>query len=88
MRARTRVVLKAIGANVRALRLERHLTQAALAERADYDDRFIQYVEAGDRTLTIDSLVSLADALGVAPQILIEALPDSDGRSAGRRRVR
>jgi len=72
MRARTKTVLKLIGANVRALRLDRHLTQAQLAERADYEDRFIQYVEAGHRNLTIDSLVALADALEVEPQALIE----------------
>ena len=57
--------MKRIGVNVRALRLKKGFTQAVLAEEAGYDDRFIQYVEAGRRNLTADSLGALADALGV-----------------------
>jgi transcriptional regulator with XRE-family HTH domain len=65
MRSGTPKLLKRIGGNVRALRLKRGFTQAVLAEEAGYDDRFIQYVEAGRRNLTVDSLGALADALGV-----------------------
>lgn len=85
MRAHTREVLKDIAANLRALRLERDLTQAELAERAGYDDRFIQYIEAGPRNLTVDSLVAVADALGVSVDLLMRR---ADRSPVVRRRVR
>jgi transcriptional regulator with XRE-family HTH domain len=65
MRSGTPSLLRRIGANVRALRLKKGVTQARLAEDAGYDDRFIQYVEAGRRNLTVDSLGALAAALDV-----------------------
>ena len=61
-------VLTSIGANVRALRTERKLTQGELAERADLDLRFVQRVEYGQTNLSVAVLVALAHALGVKPE--------------------
>lgn len=59
MRSRGRI-LKYIGANVRALRIRRGLTQEQLAERVELDPRFMQRIERGTRNF---SVLTLADAL-------------------------
>ncbi|WP_437665622.1 helix-turn-helix domain-containing protein [Sorangium sp. So ce1182] len=60
-----------VGANVRRLRLKRTMTQEALADAAGLHVNFIQRVEAGKVNLTLVSLVTLADALGVSPGNLL-----------------
>ena len=65
------VYLRSIGANVRRLRLQRGLTQEALAELADLDLSYEQRVERGSTNLSLAVLVALARALGVAPSLLL-----------------
>lgn len=55
----------AFGERLRALRAERGLTQAALAQASGVSYRSVQYLEAGERAPHFDTLVSLAEALGV-----------------------
>ena len=84
---RTRLVLGYLGANVRRLRIKRGMTQADLAHAADVDDRFLQKVERSVVNLRLQSLVKLADGLGVAPSVLLRvAMPLK--RSVGRPRKR
>jgi transcriptional regulator with XRE-family HTH domain len=66
-------VLESIGANVRALRLRRGLTQEQLAERADLDLRFVQRVERGQTNLSVAVLVALSTVLEVRPEQLFKA---------------
>jgi transcriptional regulator with XRE-family HTH domain len=55
----------AFGARLRALRVERGLSQQSLADAAGVAYRSVQYLEAGSRVPQHDTLVALADALGV-----------------------
>ncbi|MCC7542324.1 MAG: helix-turn-helix transcriptional regulator [Deltaproteobacteria bacterium] len=68
---RVAVVLRSVAANVRAARRRRVITQEQLAEAADIDLRHLQRVERGTANLTIAVLVALADALRVAPGLLL-----------------
>lgn len=77
----------AFGERLRALRAERGLTQAALAQASGVSYRSVQYLEAGKRAPHFDTLVALAESLGVQPGELravlgrpsaAEALTDSE----------
>jgi transcriptional regulator with XRE-family HTH domain len=61
-----------IGANVRRLRLERGLTQEALAEAIGLELRSFQRIEAATANPSLAVLVNLADVLGVKPGALLE----------------
>ena len=65
------LLLEAIAANVRRIRLQRGFTQEMLAERAGQDLSYVQRVERGATNLSIAVLVSLASALDVAPSLLL-----------------
>jgi transcriptional regulator with XRE-family HTH domain len=72
------------GGNLRRLRLREDMTQEGLARRAGLHRNAISRLEAGERVPLADTLVRLADSLGVAPAELldgIEWVPASD--SAG-----
>jgi transcriptional regulator with XRE-family HTH domain len=73
-RARDEKVAKAFGARLRELRLERGLTQEALAEAADVHPTFISNVERGYSAPTLYTLLGLARALGVRPGELVDGL--------------
>jgi transcriptional regulator with XRE-family HTH domain len=57
---KVRVVL---GARVRTLREDRGYTQRALGRRAKLSGKFIGEVERGEKSITIDSLYRVAQAL-------------------------
>lgn len=54
-----------VGRNVRDLRVERKMTQAALASRVYLDRTAISRLESGQRTVTAPELATIASALGV-----------------------
>ena len=56
-------LLKAVGANVRRLRLRAKLTQEALAERVGINPRTIQKIEAGKLNILVTTLARLQAAL-------------------------
>jgi len=53
------------GALVRQLRMERGLTQEALAERTDLSVSYIGFIERGENVPTLTIVLNLADALNV-----------------------
>ncbi|HUB06810.1 MAG TPA: helix-turn-helix transcriptional regulator [Myxococcales bacterium] len=58
-----------VGERIKQLRLHSRggkLTQETLAERADISVSFLSMIERGERSAHIDTLASLADALGVS----------------------
>jgi transcriptional regulator with XRE-family HTH domain len=59
-----------VGANVRRLRIERGLTQEALAAAAEIDMRYVGGIERGQENPTVSVLGRLAGALGVTPDVL------------------
>ena len=52
-----------LGENVRRIRTNRHMTQAALAEKAGVTVHMINLVEWGARGMSIDTLAKIANAL-------------------------
>ncbi|MBS2031599.1 MAG: helix-turn-helix transcriptional regulator [Deltaproteobacteria bacterium] len=78
---------KEIGRRVREARVRLELTQAELAGRLDLEEPTIRAIEAGRRGLSLDSLVRLAEALGIQPGVLVDAgepKPTSLGREAAK----
>ena len=65
----------ALAANLRALRELRRLTQAQLGARAGMAPASISHFETGQRTPSLDSLVKLAEALGVSIDTLLGRAP-------------
>lgn len=55
--------LTTFGSNVRKQREAKHLTQEALAEKADLDPTYISGIERGIRNPSVLSIVRLAHAL-------------------------
>ncbi|MDQ2643442.1 MAG: helix-turn-helix domain-containing protein [Myxococcota bacterium] len=69
---RAREVMQQLGGNVQRLRRKKRLTQQALAELASLDLSYTQRVERGQVNVTLGTLVTFADALGVAPGALLK----------------
>lgn len=75
-------VLVHVGANVRRLRAEAGLSQAALAEASGLSRRLIVAVEAGDANISLANLDRLAGVLGVDFGAIVR-----DPEQAGNQRV-
>jgi transcriptional regulator with XRE-family HTH domain len=59
------------GANIRAYRLERKVSQEALADVLGVHRTYMGGVERGERNLTLRSLERLAERMGVDPVTLL-----------------
>jgi transcriptional regulator with XRE-family HTH domain len=55
------------GQRVRELRLNRKISQGALALQANLHRNFVGQVERGERNISLKNIVALAKALGVKP---------------------
>ncbi len=71
---------KRLGRRIRELRTQRpeHWTQEYVAERAKISVSFLSMIERGERLAHVETLASLADALGVS---LAELFAGTDSRS-------
>ena len=70
--------LESIGKNIRKYRLMRKLRQEDLAEKADLSINYVGAIERGEKTPSLESLISIINALGVsADMILADVLKDS-----------
>lgn len=61
-----------LGGRIRAIRLEKNLTQAELAQRCACNRNYISMLERGERNPSYKSLVMIAKGLGVKVHILIK----------------
>ena len=72
--AATSLRTKALGEAIRAFRKKAHLTQERLAERADLNYKYLGEVERGEKTISVEALARIAQALGVRMTKLVEKL--------------
>lgn len=66
-----------LGAQLRALRVARGLSQEQLAEELGVSPRYLAGVERAERNMSLATVEALAEQLGVTPELIL----DSDGRS-------
>ena len=61
-----------LGRNVRAARLQRGLSQEAVALEAEMKRGYVSDLERGKRNPSVKAIARLARALGVSPRDLLE----------------
>ena len=64
-----------VAQNLRAMRLQRKLSQESLAGKAGLSVSYVSMLERGQRSPPLDTLEGLAKALGVSPLALLQELP-------------
>jgi len=67
-----------IGALVRDLRYKATISRKLLAERADMDVSHLARIEAGQGNPTVQTLIQLATALDVKPEMFVAGLTSAD----------
>jgi len=65
-------IKKKFGNQVKKLRLEKGLSQEALAHQADLDRTYIPSIEKGERNVSITVIEKIAKALNVKISILFD----------------
>jgi transcriptional regulator with XRE-family HTH domain len=85
MPANARPLLAALGAAVRELRTERHLTQEDLADRASLHVTYISGIERGIRNVGFENLDRVAHGLGVDLPTLTTAVESHVNHGPGLR---
>ena len=63
---------KRLGQRIKKERLKLNLTQAQLAEAVDISDTYVGQIERGERSPTLDTLIRLANRLGVTIDYLLQ----------------
>jgi hypothetical protein len=63
---------KAIGLKIRALRESRNWTLEYCEERGYSNWRHLQKVESGQKNITLETILNVANLLGVHPAVLFE----------------
>jgi len=66
--------LQKFGKRLKALRVERDLTQLELAEILDLSPNFVGMIERGERNTTVENVFKIARALNIKPDALFENL--------------
>lgn len=62
---------KALGERIRNERIKLHLTQEKLAEAVNISTAYVGQIERGERSLTLDKLISIAKHLNVTVDYLL-----------------
>ena len=69
--------LESIGKNIRKYRLIRKLRQEDLAEKADLSINYVGAIERGEKTPSLESLISIINALGVSADMILADVLDN-----------
>jgi len=62
---------KQFGENVRRRRQRLQLSQEELADKAGLHRTYIGSIERGERNVSLDNIVRIAEALGMKPAVLL-----------------
>jgi transcriptional regulator with XRE-family HTH domain len=62
---------KELGRRIRSERRRQELTQEKLAEMADISDSFMGHIERGGRTLSVETLARIANALNLSIEYIV-----------------
>ncbi|KKN36556.1 hypothetical protein LCGC14_0772250 [marine sediment metagenome] len=68
-------LIELVAANIRARRLELHLTQEELADRLQIGQPYLSDIENGKRSLTLVTVAQFAEGLEVTPSYLLAGQP-------------
>lgn len=60
-----------IGQRVKAIRQELKMSQFALAEKADLSPNYISYIESGQKCMSLESLIRIANAFHVTADAIL-----------------
>ena len=71
-----------IGARIQHYRKKHRMTQAQLAECVGLSDVYIRYIEKAQRTATLDTFVSIVNALGCSMDDLLIGFQTSEHSQA------
>lgn len=71
-----------VGDRIRALRLQRGMTQEQLSERADLHNTYISQIECGEKNLSVVSLDKILTALGVSYAAFFEPFDLTHGEES------
>lgn len=63
---------KILGENIRSLRIKQQITQEQLAELCNLHRTYIGAMERGDRNVSLNNIVKVAQALNVTPSDLLK----------------
>lgn len=65
-------IVKVFAANMRKYRLEKQLSQEALAEKAGLHRTYISAIECGRRSIALENVQRIADALEIKTYLLFK----------------
>lgn len=68
---KTDIDLKAIGARIKAERVNQKLTQEALAEKIYVTSHFIYEIETGMKSMSMETLTLISEALGLSADYIL-----------------
>lgn len=68
-------IVKVFAQNMRKYRLEKHLSQEALAEKAGLHRTYISAIECGRRSIALENIQRIADALEIDTSLLFVNVP-------------
>ena len=75
----SKIDYKLLGEQIRYIRNQQHLSQEDLAEMCDISPSFMGHIERGTRKMSLETFVSLANALHVSSDYLLYSqLPNTD----------
>ena len=73
-----------LGERIRKVRTKKQLTQEQLAEACDLSAAHIGHIERGTRALSIESLITISNVLGVSTDYLLLDVANNADRQVAR----
>jgi transcriptional regulator with XRE-family HTH domain len=61
-----------LGKRIREERIKLNLTQSKLAEEINISDSYMSYIERGEKSLSLETLINITNRLGVSVDYLLQ----------------